>query len=364
MERHYVQHQGDGRSHRNHEEGGHNSPSKQNVSASVARHSPSQDSDVVLTPPSSLLSSDQTLSTTAIESPNAFTSFQLPSDHSQEICTVAVCPKETFTIHDGYYNLAHGVRHLMDKSESKLFDFDKSETEKHLKDTLLGDERDNQFPSPPTRFYYSMSETWRGNTSNLTKHRLEKSNVKNSNRNLLVTEFAAAAPALSDMAPSAYTDPVQESEILFQCPKCKRHFSEWSSCHRHISSRKHGSKCKFLSPDDTSNSSCSSSAEPAASSSKKRRAMKPAILPSCLSSHAMLEIGYDPSSGWCDLQGRRAYIEDTHAIRFEKEYKFFGVFDGIFVSVMLYFSCVSCCIFSGTFLFLFTYILMNNDKYL
>jgi hypothetical protein len=56
--------------------------------------------------------------------------------------------------------------------------------------------------------------------------------------------------------------------------------------------------------------------------------MLAAILPSCLSSHALLDIGYDPSSGWCDLQGRRAYLEDTHAIRFEKEYKFFGVFDG------------------------------------
>lgn len=38
----------------------------------------------------------------------------------------------------------------------------------------------------------------------------------------------------------------------------------------------------------------------------------------------------DPQSGWCDLQGRRKYIEDVHAMYFAEEFKFFGVFDGHF----------------------------------
>jgi serine/threonine protein phosphatase PrpC len=51
-------------------------------------------------------------------------------------------------------------------------------------------------------------------------------------------------------------------------------------------------------------------------------------LPPCLSSHSLLPI--DPHSGWCDLQGRRKYIEDAHAVVLTNDYKFFGVFDGHF----------------------------------
>ena len=35
-------------------------------------------------------------------------------------------------------------------------------------------------------------------------------------------------------------------------------------------------------------------------------------LPRCISDHLFLPV--DAHSGWCDLQGRRAYIEDSHVM--------------------------------------------------
>ena len=102
-----------------------------------------------------------------------------------------------------------------------------------------------------------------------------------------------------------------------------------------------------MNPVETNHSSAKdrtalSSKEGSERSVRVKRAMVPATLPSCLSSHVLLDIGYDPSSGWCDLQGRRAYLEDTHDIRIEKEYKFFGVYDGINIQ------CFACCMVYNT----------------
>jgi len=52
----------------------------------------------------------------------------------------------------------------------------------------------------------------------------------------------------------------------------------------------------------------------------------PRLLPPCLSSHALLPV--DPLSGWCDVQGRRQYIEDHFAIVYTAEYSLWSVFDG------------------------------------
>jgi hypothetical protein len=38
----------------------------------------------------------------------------------------------------------------------------------------------------------------------------------------------------------------------------------------------------------------------------------------------------DEHSGWCELQGRRTYIEDIHSVVFASSYKLLGVFDGHF----------------------------------
>eukprot|EP01038_Epipyxis_sp_PR26KG_P012424 gene12424-16666_t len=91
------------------------------------------------------------------------------------------------------------------------------------------------------------------------------------------------------------------NNIAFICPQCNRKFNgDWHACHQHVMRRQHGHKCYY----DTH------------------------TLPPCLSDHSLLPL--DPQSGWCDLQGRRIYIEDVHAMFFEDSYKFFGVFDGHF----------------------------------
>lgn len=105
---------------------------------------------------------------------------------------------------------------------------------------------------------------------------------------------------MSDDTPSVISSDLTQT-MIFSCPKCGRKFTgSWKSCEQHIQSRKHGTSCHY----DTQ------------------------WLPSCLSSHSLLPI--DPHSGWCDLQGRRKYIEDAHAVVFTNDYKFFGVFDGHF----------------------------------
>jgi serine/threonine protein phosphatase PrpC len=84
----------------------------------------------------------------------------------------------------------------------------------------------------------------------------------------------------------------------FTCPKCRRVFSDWRSCHMHANFRKHG---KFCSYDRTS-------------------------LPTCINTHSMLPA--HPTSGYCDLQGRRSVIEDFHSIHLHPTVQFYGIFDG------------------------------------
>lgn len=103
--------------------------------------------------------------------------------------------------------------------------------------------------------------------------------------------------------------PVQDDPVLnnidFKCPKCGRIFNgSYQSCLLHVKHRKHGTRCVYHTNTVT--------------------------FPECISEHAMLPI--DPSSGWCDLQGRRMKMEDTHAVAFSDiiPYKYFGVFDGHF----------------------------------
>jgi protein phosphatase 1L len=84
----------------------------------------------------------------------------------------------------------------------------------------------------------------------------------------------------------------------FTCPKCGRIFSDWYSCHVHANSRKHG---KFCTYDRSS-------------------------LPTCINTHSMLPA--HPTSGYCDLQGRRSVIEDFHSIHLHSSVQFYGIFDG------------------------------------
>jgi hypothetical protein len=65
----------------------------------------------------------------------------------------------------------------------------------------------------------------------------------------------------------------------FLCPTCNRIFRDWASCHTHATSRRHG-LCEYDAME----------VEP------------------CVSDHIFRPV--DNLSGWCDLQGRREYIED------------------------------------------------------
>ena len=89
------------------------------------------------------------------------------------------------------------------------------------------------------------------------------------------------------------------TDLNFTCPKCGRIFpGDWTACDNHVTARKHGRRCTYALGNSLS----------------------------CLSEHSMLPL--DEHSGWCELQGRRKYMEDMHSIVFEQSYKLFAVFDG------------------------------------
>jgi serine/threonine protein phosphatase PrpC/serine/threonine protein kinase len=90
----------------------------------------------------------------------------------------------------------------------------------------------------------------------------------------------------------------------FTCPKCGRTFSMYESCISHAVSRGHGSRCR---------------SEPSSGTH----------LPGCLSRHLLTPL--DDKSGWCDLQGRRPYIEDYTSVGVRDSQQMFSaysVFDG------------------------------------
>lgn len=84
----------------------------------------------------------------------------------------------------------------------------------------------------------------------------------------------------------------------FTCPKCGKTFKDHNSCQQHARTRRHAQFCSF----DRSR------------------------LPPCLNAHVMLPA--HPTSGYCDIQGRRATIEDFHTVHLHPNHQFLGVFDG------------------------------------
>lgn len=84
----------------------------------------------------------------------------------------------------------------------------------------------------------------------------------------------------------------------FVCPKCGKVYTDHNSCQKHARSRRHGHFCTY----DRSS------------------------LPQCLNAHSMLPT--HPTSGYCDIQGRRPTIEDFHTVHLNPTHQFYGVFDG------------------------------------
>ena len=120
---------------------------------------------------------------------------------------------------------------------------------------------------------------------------------------------------------SFWVTPDSVTKLNFTCPRCGRSFvGDWAGCHNHVKTRKHGKRCIYST--NSKNSSTNSST----SSSSSIIDETIDLLPSCLSEHSMLPI--DEHSGWCELQGRKRYMEDMHSLAFEESYKLFAVFDG------------------------------------
>ena len=127
-----------------------------------------------------------------------------------------------------------------------------------------------------------------------------------------------------DMSPSSAASATVAEDLVdeldFICPVCgRRFFGDYAGCHNHITSRKHGTRCTYSL--HTHRHYADAKADPASPP-------PPLPLPPCLSEHSMLPL--DTSSGWCELQGRRRYIEDMHSVVFTDHWKLFGVFDGHF----------------------------------
>jgi protein phosphatase 1L len=106
----------------------------------------------------------------------------------------------------------------------------------------------------------------------------------------------ALEPQMLD--PRLDTDIFKQEIDTFLCPKCGRKFADLNSCQAHATGRRHA---KFCTYDRTT-------------------------LPPCLNAHSMLPS--HPTSGYCDIQGRRKVIEDFHTVHLDKDHQYFGIFDG------------------------------------
>jgi serine/threonine protein phosphatase PrpC len=116
-------------------------------------------------------------------------------------------------------------------------------------------------------------------------------------------KFSDLMPGRHNALESQMLDPlldfsVEDSVHEFICPKCGRIFADWRSCNQHARTRKHAKFCTY----DRSN------------------------LPTCINTHSMLPA--HPTSGYCDLQGRRRTIEDFHSIHLYKTVQYYAIFDG------------------------------------
>jgi serine/threonine protein phosphatase PrpC len=110
-------------------------------------------------------------------------------------------------------------------------------------------------------------------------------------------------PTLENALESQMLDPrmdfkVEDNVHNFTCPKCGRVFDDWQSCQTHAVARRHAKFCTYEATN----------------------------LPTCINTHSMLPS--HPTSGYCDLQGRRPTIEDFHSIHLYHDHQFYAVMDG------------------------------------
>jgi hypothetical protein len=113
-----------------------------------------------------------------------------------------------------------------------------------------------------------------------------------------------------------------------RCPKCGRVFDVYDSCLKHATARGHSLWCEPLndSSSATSYSSTYLRLPPPPQSQSRVVGTSRNTLPRCLSSHSLLP--QDELSGWCDVKGRRTYLEDHGAVVYSNDYIIWSVFDG------------------------------------
>jgi len=127
---------------------------------------------------------------------------------------------------------------------------------------------------------------------------------RNHHPGFLRTTLPAIVPAVHNALEHQTLDPKLDmsSDMAtiteFVCPGCGKIFADYNSCQRHARTRRHGAFCTY----DRSQ------------------------LPPCLNAHSMLPT--HPTSGYCDIQGRRKTIEDFHTVHLGPMHQFYGVFDG------------------------------------
>lgn len=109
----------------------------------------------------------------------------------------------------------------------------------------------------------------------------------------------------------------------YRCPKCGRVFDVYDSCLRHATTRGHSLWCDHTN-DANNMSQVPSTISPSSYLSPAPLAPAAPKLPSCLSSHSL----QDKLSGWCDVQGRRLYLEDHGAVVYASDCVLWSVFDG------------------------------------
>jgi len=98
---------------------------------------------------------------------------------------------------------------------------------------------------------------------------------------------------------SQLLDPKVDMDIFlevseFYCPKCKKSFVDYNSCHQHTRSRRHALFCNY----------------------------DRGTLPHCINAHTMLPT--HDRYGYCDIQGRRRTIEDFHSVNLFHDNQFYG----------------------------------------
>ena len=125
------------------------------------------------------------------------------------------------------------------------------------------------------------------------------------------------------------------SNLTFFCPCGKTYKGDSQSCQQHLLGRRHGKRCIYSVATFMMDQAQNARFDRRKEEDIYRGVMtNEEVLPDCVSDHSFLPL--DMHSGWCDIQGRRSSIEDTHAVLFSEDsdskthFRFFGVFDGHF----------------------------------